>query len=107
MTQEIRIPPQNIEAEKAVLGAMMLSDEAIGTALEHLDSFYFYETRHIKIFEAIRELYTERRNVDLITLTDHLKNKAIFDAVGGKNYVMEIADFVPTAANVKIGRAHV
>lgn len=101
MTQEIRTPPQNIEAEKAVLGAMMLSDEAIGTALEHLDSFYFYETRHQKIFEAIKDLYSERRNVDLITLCDHLKNKGIFDAVGGKNYVMEIADFVPTAANVK------
>lgn len=101
MTQEIRIPPQNIEAEKAVLGAMMLSDEAIGTALEQLDSFYFYETRHQKIFESIRDLYSQRRNVDLITLTDHLKNKALFDAVGGKNYVTEIADFVPTAANVK------
>lgn len=101
MTQEVRIPPQNIEAEKAVLGAMMLSDEAIGTALEHLDSFYFYETRHQKIYDGMRDLYSDRRNVDLITLTDYFKNKGLFEAIGGKSYLMEVADFVPTAANVK------
>lgn len=79
----------------------MLSDEAIGTALEHLDSFYFYETRHQKLYDGIRDLYAERRQVDLITLTDYLKNKGIFEAIGGKSYLMEIADFVPTAANAK------
>ena len=101
MADEVRIPPQNIEAEKAVLGAMMLSDEAIGTALEHLDSFYFYETRHQKLYDGIRDLYADRRQVDLITLTDYLKNKGLYEAIGGKSYLMEIADFVPTAANAK------
>ncbi len=99
--KEIRIPPQNLDAEKAVLGAMMISDEAIGTALEHLDSFYFYETRHQKMYESIKDLYASRKNVDLITLSDYLKNKALFESIGGLSYISEIADFVPTAANVK------
>ena len=98
--QEVRVPPQNLDAEKAVLGAMMISEEAIGIAIEHLDSFYFYETRHQKIFESVKDLYASRRNVDLITLSDYLKNKAVFDSVGGVSYLAELADFVPTAANV-------
>ena len=63
--EEIRIPPQNIDAEKAVLGAMLLAEEAIGSAIEHLDSFYFYDTAHQKIFEAVRDLYAERKRVDI------------------------------------------
>ncbi|MBI4309365.1 MAG: replicative DNA helicase, partial [Candidatus Omnitrophica bacterium] len=98
---EIRVPPQNLDAEKAVLGAMMISEEAIGIAIEHLDGFYFYETRHQKIYEAVKDLYASRTNVDLITLSDFLKNKALFDSVGGLSYLSELADFVPTAANVK------
>ncbi len=98
---ELRLPPQNIDAEKAVLGAMMIDDEAIGVAIEHLDSFYFYETAHQKIFTAVKDLYASRRNVDLITLSDDLKNKAVLDSIGGSVYLTELADFVPTAANVK------
>ena len=51
---ELRLPPRNIDAEKAVLGAMLINYEAIGTAIEHLDGFCFYETGHQKIFEAIK-----------------------------------------------------
>ncbi len=99
--EEIRIPPQNVDAEKAVLGAMMISEEAIGVAIEHIDSFYFYETSHQKIFEAIKDLYASRKNVDLITLSDSLKNKSLLDPIGGLTYLTQLADFVPTAANVQ------
>ncbi len=99
--QEIRIPPQNIDAEKAVLGAMMISDEAIGLAIEQLDSFYFYETGHQKIYEAVKDLYANRKNVDLITLSDYLKNQGLLESVGGITYLTELADFVPTAANAR------
>lgn len=99
--EEIRIPPQNIDAEKAVLGAMMLSEEAIGVSIEHIDSFYFYETAHQKIYEAIKDLYAGRKNVDLITLSDFLKNKSLLESVGGVSYLTQLADFVPTAANVQ------
>lgn len=99
--EEIRIPPQNIDAEKAVLGAMMLSEEAIGVSIEHIDSFYFYETSHQKIFDAVKDLYANRKNVDLITLSDYLKNKSLLDSVGGVTYLTQLAGFVPTAANVQ------
>ncbi|MBI3602083.1 MAG: replicative DNA helicase [Candidatus Omnitrophica bacterium] len=99
--EEIKVPPQNIDAEKAVLGAMMLSEEAIGVAIEYIDSFYFYETSHQKIFDAVKDLYANRKNVDLITLSDYLKNKALLEAIGGLTYLTQLADFVPTAANVQ------
>lgn len=99
--KDIRLPPQNLEAEKAVLGAMMLSEDAIGTSIEHIDSPYFYETRHQKIFEAMKDLYASRRNIDLITLSDFLKNQGLFDSIGGVPYLTELADFVPTAANAR------
>src|SRR2546422_622206 len=99
--EEIRIPPQNVDAEKAVLGAMMLSEDAIGVSIEHIDSFYFYETAHQKIYEAIKDLYASRKNVDLITLSDYLKNKALLDSIGGVSYLTQLADFVPTAANIQ------
>src|SRR4051812_16950083 len=99
--KELRLPPQNLDAEKAVLGAMMLSEDAIGTAIEHLDGPYFYETRHQKIFESIKDLYASRRNIDLITLSDHLRNNALFESIGGQSYLTDLADFVPTAANAR------
>src|SRR6267154_1400098 len=101
MEQTVRVPPQNIDAEKAVLGAMMISEEAIGVSIEHLDSFYFYETAHQKIFEAVRELYAERKRVDIVTLSDWLKSSGQLENLGGFSYLSQLADFVPTAANAQ------
>ena len=84
--QEIRLPPQNLDAERAVLGAMLIDDDAIGTVLERLDSSFFYELGHQKIYEGIVHLYADRKNVDLITLTDRLmKSDAILRATLGSN----------------------
>ena len=95
MEQAIRVPPQNIDAEKAVLGAMMISEEAIGVSIEHLDSFYFYETAHQKIFDAVRELYAERKRVDIITLSDWLKNTGQLESLGGLSYLITVGGFCP------------
>ncbi|MBP6342549.1 MAG: replicative DNA helicase [Candidatus Omnitrophica bacterium] len=99
--EEIRVPPQNTEAERAVLGAMMIDDEAIGVAIEHIDSSYFYETSHQKIFSAIIDLYSNRKNVDFITLSDQLKTQGLMDAVGGASYLSRLVDQVPSAANIR------
>lgn len=99
--EEIRVPPQNAEAERAVLGAMMIDDEAIGVAIEHIDSSYFYETSNQKIFTAIVELYSNRKNVDFITLSDHLKSQGLIDSIGGVTYLTKLIDHVPSSANVK------
>jgi len=101
MDQTIKVPPQNIDAEKAVLGAMMISEEAIGSSIEGLDSFYFYETSHQKIFEAVCDLYAQRKKVDIITLSDWLKNTGQLESLGGISYLTQLAEFVPTAANAQ------
>ncbi len=98
--QEVRVPPQNIEAEKSVLGAMLIDDEAIGQAVEILDEAWFYNEAHRIIYQAILDLYNDRKNVDLITISDKLKNDKQLDAVGGVTYLSTIIDFVPTSANV-------
>ena len=99
--EEVKIPPQNLEAEKSVLGAMLIDDEAIGFALEILDESWFYEESHRKIYLAILHLYNNRKNVDLITLSDQLRSDGLLDAVGGSPYLTLLIDTVPSAANVE------
>ena len=99
--EEIKVPPQSIEAERAVLGAMMIDDEAIGVAIEHIDSSYFYETAHQKVFTSIVDLYSNRKNVDLITLSDQLKTQGLMDSIGGVAYLTQLVDHVPSSANIR------
>jgi len=99
--EEIRVPPQNVDAEKSVLGSMLIDDEAIGFAVEILDDIWFYDNAHQKIYKAILDLYNARKKVDLITLSDRLKSDGILDDVGGVTYLSSIIDFVPTSANVE------
>ncbi len=99
--QEVRVPPQNIEAEKSVLGSMLIDDEAIGLGLEILDEGWFYEESHRKIYAAILELYNNRKKIDLITLTDKLRNDGHLEAVGGATFLSSLIEFVPTSANVE------
>jgi replicative DNA helicase len=98
--EEIKIPPQNLDAEKAVLGAMLIDEEAIGAVIERLDGSFFYGPAHQRVFDGIKGLYADRRNVDIITLSDRLKSEGALEAVGGAAYLTELADSVPTAANV-------
>jgi replicative DNA helicase len=103
MNEEIlmdRTPPHNMEAEMAVLGAILLDGEAIVTAMERVSGDDFYRTAHQYIFEAMVELFQEEEPVDLITLTARLQNKQQLEDVGGVTYLTELANAVPTAANV-------
>ncbi len=99
--QETKIPPQNLEAERSVLGAMLIDDNATGLALEIVDESCFYDASHRKIFSTILSLYNEHKNIDLITLSDKLKSDGQLEAVGGVSYLTQIIDFVPTSANVE------
>ena len=99
--QEIRVPPQNIDAEKSVLGSLLIDEEAIGSAIEMLDETWFYEQANRQIFKAILELYNQRKNVDLITLSDKLKNDGTLEQIGGVSYLSFLIDLVPSAANVE------
>lgn len=99
--EEVRVPPQNVEAEKSVVGSMLIDDEAIGFAIEILDEAWFYNEAHRKIYKAMVDLYNQRKNVDLITVSDQLKNNNELENVGGVSYLSTIIDGVPTSANVE------
>lgn len=95
-----KLPPQNLEAEMAVLGSMLLDEDAISVASESLDRNSFYKDSHRKIFEAILNLYNANKAVDIITLTDELKRDSILDEVGGASFLASLSNSVPTAANI-------
>jgi len=95
-----KIPPQNLEAEMAVLGSMLMDEDAISVSTESLDEDSFYKDTHRKIFEAIRNLYNANKAVDIITLTDELKRNLALDEIGGASFLTALVNSVPTAANI-------
>ncbi len=96
-----RLPPQNIEAEQSVLGAVLLENEAIAVVIEQLTPNDFYKDAHKKIFVAMLELYEKNEPIDLITLTEQLNKKEQLEGVGGASYLSSIVNLVPTSANAK------
>ncbi|MCX7926757.1 MAG: replicative DNA helicase [Candidatus Omnitrophica bacterium] len=94
------IPPQNIEAEMAVLGSLLLDENAIGFAIESITKDSFYKNAHRIIFEVILSLYNQNKAVDLITVTDELKRLGVLEEVGGVSYLTELVNTVPSAANI-------
>ena len=98
---EERVPPQNIEAEQSVLGAMLIDKEAIAKATEILGVDDFYREAHRVIFAAMLELYNKNEAVDLITVTDILRRDNKLEDIGGIAYITSLANVVLTAANVK------
>jgi len=95
-----KVPPYNIEAEQSILGSMLLSKEAIYVAVERLKSEDFYKEAHRKLFECIVELHENREPVDLITVTESLRNKKILEEVGGVTYLTTLTEIVPTPSNI-------
>jgi replicative DNA helicase len=99
--QRDKIPPQSIEAEQSVLGAILLDNDALHEAVEYLTPDDLYRESHRRVFQAMCELYNKSEPVDLITLAEYLKGKGELDAVGGVQYLSSLASFVPTSANIK------
>jgi replicative DNA helicase len=96
-----KIPPQNLEAERSTLGAMLLDAEAIGRVLEFLKEECFYQEAHRILFRAILDLYNRNEPVDYITLTDLLARWGELERVGGAAYLTSLTDQVPTTAHVE------
>lgn len=97
MNKEI---PNNIEAEQSVLGSMLLSKYALDKAIETLTSDSFFLEKHGKIFNAIKDLATKDIAIDITTLTSKLKDDKTLNDIGGVDYLTEILDSTPTAANI-------
>lgn len=99
--QSGRVPPQAVDVEKSVLGAMLIEREAIPQAIEVLPEDAFYSGKHQKIYQAIISLFERGNPVDLVTLTEELKRRDHLDAVGGSYYLTELTTQVASAANVE------
>lgn len=97
----IRVPPHDLNAEGAVLSAMLLEEWATARGLELLRKEYFYKAAHRHIFQAIQELFNKNIEVDLITIIDELKKHDQFEKVGGAAYLTEISDIVSSSANLE------
>src|SRR5580765_2462820 len=95
-----RVPPQNIEAEQSVLGALLLDNEAIHEVIEILLPEDFYKEAHRKIYGSILELVNRNEPADLVTLTNELKAQSKLDSLGGATYLAQLVEAVPTSANV-------
>jgi replicative DNA helicase len=99
LSQTAPVPPQNLDAEESVLGAMMLSPGAIGAVSEILDAGDFYRESHAKIYRAALSLYARGEPVDAITLVDVLEERSELEDTGGRVRIHELAALVPAAAN--------
>jgi replicative DNA helicase len=95
------VPPQNLEAEESVLGAMMISPGAIAAVSEILDASDFYRDSHARIYRAALHLYGRNEPVDAITLTNELEQRGELEAVGGRVRLHELARLVPATANAR------
>ncbi|REK53536.1 MAG: replicative DNA helicase [Thermobacillus sp.] len=95
-----RVPPQNIEAEQAVLGSILLEADALVTAMERLRPEDFYQPVHRMIYETMIELGEAGQPIDLVTLTAALQDKQRLEEAGGVDYLSRLLSVVPTAANV-------
>lgn len=96
-----KIPPHNLEAEQATLGAVLLDWDAVGSVIVHLRSESFYSLQHQTIFKAILSLYNKGQRGDILTLTEELRQTGQLDAAGGVAYVASLPDHVPTSSNVE------
>ncbi len=97
----LRIPPQSIEAEMALLGSIMLRPEAIHEIIDTIMPASFYSERHRIIFETMLELFKKSTPIDLLSLPSRLKEKNRLDQVGGNSYIAELVHVVPSSANIK------
>ena len=96
-----KIPPQSSEAEASLLGALLIDSEAIVKIADVVTSRDFYDDRHRYIYEAAIHLYEAHSPIDVLTLTERLKNQQLLEVVGGASYITELTNFVPTAAHVE------
>ncbi|MBI5194039.1 MAG: replicative DNA helicase [Nitrospirae bacterium] len=96
-----KVPPQNIDAEQSILGAILIENDAVYKAVEILSVDDFYKESHRKIFLAMIELSEKNEAIDLVTITEFLKKKNDLDIAGGATYVSQLSNAVPTAANIR------
>ncbi len=96
-----KLPPQNIDAEASLLGAILIDSDAVVKVADMLQADDFYDERHRRIYEAVIQLYEKHQPIDVLTLSDQLKSTGFLDMVGGAAYLAELTNYVPTAAHAE------
>lgn len=96
-----KLTPQAVEFEEAVLGALMIDDNAVSTILDFLQPKMFYKEEHAKIFEAIRKLFTLAQPIDLLTVSSQLRKEKLLELVGGPAYLAQLTNNITSAANIE------
>ncbi len=95
----LKVPPQCVDSERALLGSVMLKPESLYDIADRLSKDSFYPNKHSIIFEAMLELFSKNEPIDLLTLTNKLKEKGVLEQIGGSAYLGELVNLVPSAAN--------
>ncbi len=96
-----KIPPQNVDAEKSLLGAILIEEDVLAEVTEIVKPQDFYDKSHAAIFDAMLRLFERHKPVDLLTLTNELKRKKDLEMIGGSSYLSELTNYVPTAAHAE------
>lgn len=102
MAELMKTPPHNLESEQCVIGSIIVEEETLVPVAEILDREDFYIDAHKVIYDSMIELGNERKPIDMITLTNRLKEKGYLDQVGGVTYLTSITNMIPTTSNVKV-----
>ena len=97
--EAVRVPPHDLDAERAVIGAMLVSEAAVAAVAERLAPEDFYSETHRVIYAAMMRLYARGEPIDQLTLANELQKVGDFDKVGGRAYIFQIVESVPTASN--------
>ncbi|MEK7554987.1 MAG: replicative DNA helicase [Patescibacteria group bacterium] len=96
----LKLPPQNLEAEESVLGALMIDKDSIVKIVDNLTAEDFYKPAHGKIYEAIIKLYESHQPIDILSITTKLKEMELLTEIGGSTYLTELVNAVPTASHI-------
>jgi replicative DNA helicase len=99
--EKVRIPPQSLEAEMALLGSIMLRPEAMYEITDLITTQSFYSEKHALIYDTMLELFAKRTPIDLLSLSSRLKEKNLLDSIGGSSFLTELVNTVPSSANIK------
>ncbi len=100
-TKDLRIPPQSLEAEKALLGSIMIRTDMMHEVIDIVNTQVFYSDRHRMIWGAMMELHSKASPIDLLSLSSRLKEQNILEQCGGMSYITEIVHSVPSSSNAK------
>lgn len=95
-----RMPPQNIEAEQSLLGSLLIDKEAMVKIADLVGPQDFYKSNHGWIFEAMQDLYSKHEPIDILSVTNRLEEKKQIESIGGRSYLMQLSNAVPTSSHV-------